>query len=208
MSAFAGPAFDNVTHHRFLLLGPTYLLVVDELKATDGKEHTFDWLYHNKGQNAVCTLPVSKAKLLPVPAGYSYLQNLAAFKAGNEEPVEVKFTDGEITTNLMMPGHQGDEIFTATGPLTSVEDQVPVMIVRRKGRNVHFITVIEPVPQQKEPDIRGLSMIPGSSLSIGIQRSDGSDIVTFEGESLGNFTVINKSESAGESVVLKSEEGK
>ena len=208
VSAFAGPAFDNVTHHRFLLLGPTYLLVVDELKATDGKEHTFDWLYHNKGQNAVCTLPVSKAKLLPVPAGYSYLQNLAAFKAGNEEPVEVKFTDGEITTNLMMPGHQGDEIFTATGPLTSVEDRVPVMIVRRKGRNVHFITVIEPVPQQKEPDIRGLSMIPGSSLSIGIQRSDGSDIVTFEGESLGNFTVINKSESAGESVVLKSEEGK
>ena len=205
VAAFAGPAFDFVTHNRFLLLGPTYLLVVDELKATDGKEHTFDWLYHNKGQNAICALPAADAKHGTVPPGYSYLKDLAAFKVDKEEPFEVKFTNDEITTNLTMLGQQGDEVFTATGPLASVVDRVPMVIVRRKGKIVHFISVIEPVAKQMQPDLRGLSIVPGNSLSISIKRSEGEDLISFSGESLGNFNVINKKDPSNQSIVLKAE---
>jgi hypothetical protein len=204
IAAYAGPAFDNVTHNRFLLLGPTYLLVVDELKATDGKAHTFDWLYHNKGKNATCTLPVTDAKPGYQPPGYSYLHDISAFKAVNNEPFEVKFNDDGLSTILTMQGNKGDEVFTATGPLASVVDRVPMVIVRRKGMNVRFVSVIEPVSGQMQPELKGLKIVPGASPSVTILRTEGEDIVSFEEESLDNFSVLKKSESV-QDIVLKSE---
>jgi hypothetical protein len=204
IAASAGPAFDNVTHNRFLLLGPTCLLVVDELKATDGKVHTFDWLYHNKGINATCALPVTDAKPGNQPPGYSYLHDISAFKAGKDEPFEVKFTDDGLTTILTIQGNKGDEVFTATGPLASVVDRVPMVIVRRKGMNVRFISVIEPVPGQMLPDLKGLSIIPGTSLTVSVLRADGEDVISFEGESPGNFSVLKKSGSV-QDLVLKTD---
>lgn len=204
ITADAGPAFENITHRRFLLLSPTYLLVVDELTPVDGKEHTFDWLYHNKGHNVNCALPVSDANTGALPPGYSYLQNLAAFKVNIEEPFRVKFANDEISTYLTMLGHQGDEVFTATGPLASVADRVPVVIVRRKGTNVHFVSVIEPVSGQMNPDIIKLSIVPGNSLSVSVKRADGEDIIRFEDESLDNFSVLNKS-GLYETIIFKSE---
>ena len=204
LAAFAGPAFDNVSHHRFLLLGPTYLLVIDELKSTDGKEHTFDWLYHNKGKNTVCDLPVSDSKPGAMPPGYSYLQNISAYRADNDEPFEVKFNDNGFSTGLTMPGNKGDEVFTATGPLSSISDRVPMVIVRRKGMNVRFVSVIEPVPDHLQPDLRALSIIPGTSLTISISRAEGEDIISFPEGSLDNFSVMKKSGSI-QKIVLSSE---
>jgi hypothetical protein len=116
----------------------------------------------------------------------------------------VKFTDDGLTTGLTMLGNTGDEVFTATGPLASIADRVPVVIVRRKGINVYFISVIEPVPDQMQPDLKGLSIIPGTSLTVSILRAEGEDVVSFEGENLGSFSVINKSGS-GQKTVLRSE---
>lgn len=205
IAADAGPAFENIAHRRFLLLAPTYLLVVDELRSTDGQEHTFDWLYHNKGQNVSCTLATSEAKLGETLPGYAYLKDVAAFKVGKEQPFGVTFSNEQITTQLTMLGQPGDEVFTATGPLTSVVDRVPMVIVRRKGQIVRFISVLEPVAMQKQPDIKGLSLISGSSLAMSIVRGGGEDRISFLGESLENFTVSRKSGSSGQSVVLKAE---
>lgn len=205
VSADAGPAFGNIEQRRFLLLAPSYLLVVDELRSLDGKEHSFDWLYHNTGNNVSCTLTGSNASLGETPAGYSYLKDLNAFKVIQEEPFEVVFPNEQIITRLTMTGQIGDEVFTATGPLSSVVDRVPMVIVRRKGKIVHFITVLEPVAIQKQPVVKKLTLIPGSNLSIEILCPDGEDRISFTGESLEKFSVTRKPHTSEESVVLKSD---
>jgi oligo-alginate lyase len=204
VSADAGPAFGNISQRRFLLLGPTYLLVVDELRAKDGKEHLYDWLYHNKGMNASCSLPANNTSPGEMPPGYSYLRDIKSFVADKEEQFDVTFPSDGITTRLTMLGEKGDEVFTATGPLASIVDRVPATIVRRKGNIVHFITVIEPVAQQTNADVRGLSLIPGSKLSVSILRADGEDRISFEGESLENFSVTGNHGSSGQSILLSS----
>ena len=205
VAADAGPAFGNITQRRFLLLAPTYLLVVDELRSTDGQEHTFDWIYHNKGTKALCDLPAGDSRLGKVPPGYSYLKDISAFKTSKEGAFEVTFPDDQLTTRLTMLGHPGDELFTATGPLASVTDRVPVIIVRRKGRLVRFITLLEPVDGKRQPDVRGLGLLPGDKLSINISRSAGEDRVTFTGESLVSFSVSGRSVTSERAVVLRSD---
>jgi hypothetical protein len=205
VSAYAGPDFSNITQRRFLLLAPAYILVVDELQSTDGQEHTFDWLYHNKGTKISCELSGSEARLGEVPEGYSYLRDIAAHKTGKEGPFKVLFTDKPITTQLTMLGHSGDEVFTATGPMASIDDRVPMVIVRRRGRLVYFISVLEPVPDQKQPDVRELSLLNEKSLSIRIIRSEGEDLVTFTGDSIGSFNISARSGSSDLSVVLRSD---
>jgi hypothetical protein len=205
VSADAGPAFGNITQRRFLLLGPAYLLVVDELKSTDGKEHTFDWLYHNKGLTASCTLPGNDASPGEVPQGYSYINDIKSFKVEKEEPFEVNFHADSITTRLIMLGYPGDEVFTATGPLASTADRVPVVIVRRKGNIRYFISVIEPLAEQTQPFVRGLSLIPGDKLSVSILHQDGEDRISFEGEGLEKYSVSRNPDSTGQSIILNSE---
>jgi hypothetical protein len=203
VAADAGPAFGNINQRRFLMLAPTYLLVVDELRSTDGQEHIFDWLYHNKGTEASSALAGTDTKLGDVPPGYSYLKDISAFKVEGEKPFEVIFRDEHITTRLTMLGHAGDELFTATGPLSSVADRVPMVIVRRKGKVVHFITVLEPVAPEKQQDVRELGLIPGGNLSINIVRSGGEDRVSFDGESLENFSVTRNPGTSDQSLVLR-----
>jgi rubrerythrin len=205
VAADAGPAFGNIRQRRFLLLSPTYLLVVDELRSDDGQEHSFDWLYHNRGIKASCSLPAMDAKPGEEPAGYSYLRDIAAYKTSKEEPLEVLFPDGQLTTRLTMIGHPGDEVFTATGPMASVDDRVPMVIVRRKGKMVYFITLLEPVAEKKQPDAREVSLLPGNNLSIKIVRSDREDQISFTGESLEKFTVTGKSGASGQSILLRSD---
>lgn len=205
VSADAGQVFENVTHRRFLLLSPTYLLVIDELQATDGKEHTYDWLYHNKGQNASCNLSGGNDKVGDSTPGYAYLKNISAFKIENEQPFCVSFPDEKITTQLTMLGQQGDKVFTATGPLAKANERAPLVIVRRKGQVVYFITVIEPVLPQKQPDVKGLELINSHLLSVSIFREGEEDIISFTGENLENFSVSNKGHSFKGKVVLKTE---
>ncbi len=202
VAADAGPAFGNVSQRRFLLLAPTYLLVIDELKTLDGQQHSFDWLYHNKGVNALCDLPGSGASPGEIPPGYAYLKDVKSFKEVSDAPFVVKFESDKVTTRLTMLGHRGDEVFTATGPFSGIVDRIPVAIVRRKGKLMYFITVLEPVSPKDQPDVRGMSLVPGSNMSVRIVRSNGEDIVSFEREGLDRFTVRGKSGSSALSAIL------
>ncbi len=50
-----------------------------------------------------------------------------------------------------MAGLPGDLVFTATGPFRSVEDRVPMVVVRRNGSLVRFMAGIEPVSAGRLP---------------------------------------------------------
>ena len=79
-----------------------------------------------------------------------------------------------------------------------------MMIARRTGSSVDFISVLEPVPAGQMPDIRSIEVIPGNSLSVKITRNESEDIVSFDDKEPGGFMVTNKTPS-GETTVLRSE---
>lgn len=207
VAADAGPAFEKVTHRRLLLLAPAYMLVVDELNSMDGKEHTFDWLYHNKGIRTSCSLTPGAGKMGNAPAGYAYLKDIEAFKVGKEKFAEIRFKDDQINTRLVMAARNGDKVFTATGPLASVVDRAPMVIVRRKGDRVFFAAAIEPVPADKDPDIRSIEFVQGDTLEIVVERASGTDRIRLRGESPGDFKVFSRSGSSAEQIVLDSATG-
>jgi len=205
IAADAGPAFDSIVHKRFILLGPSYLLVVDQLNSSDGKEHTFDWLYHNKGNSVSCDLTSAEAIPGELPSGYSYLKDVKAFKVDGSKPAGILFSNDQVSTHVTMLSDPADIVFTATGPLSSIVDRAPVMIVRRKGKSVNFISIIEPVPAGQIAGIRSVDLIAGNPLSGQISGTEGVDIVNFENGNPGKFSVSHKTAS-GETLVLKSED--
>lgn len=204
IAADAGPAFDSISHKRFILLTPSYLLVIDQMKSSDGREHSFDWLYHNRGNSASCELMNAVASPGEFPAGYSYLKDVRAFKGKFDIPVGVVFNQEQVSTRVNVLSDPDDIVFTATGPLSSIVDRAPVMIVRRKGNSVNFISIIEPVPAGKVPELRSFELATVNPLSVKISRTGGVDIVSFENEYPGKFSVTHKTAS-GETLVLKSE---
>jgi hypothetical protein len=203
VTADAGPAFKNVSHQRFMLLSPDYLLVIDELKSNDGVEHTFDWLYHNKGQSVSCNLPAGEIKPGNKPDGYAYLKEISGFKSDKDQPVSAKFTGKEISLNMTMAGKAGDEIFTASGPFTSVGDRVPMIIVRRKGQTVRFATLLEPFKSTGNAVVKTLTLAMNPlSFMATVMHDKGEDVILFPGNKLEEFVVKQKT-GEGEKVVLK-----
>lgn len=207
VAADAGPAFEKVNHRRFLLLAPAYLLVVDELVSIDGKEHTFDWLYHNKGVKTFCNLTPGSARTGNAPAGYAYLKDIDAFKVGEEKFIEIKFLGDKLNTRLLMASSNGDDVFTANGPMASVVDRAPMAIVRRKGERVFFAAAIEPVPADKDYDIRNIEFVQGDTPEIIVERASGTDRIKFRGKSPVDFKVFSRSGSSAEQIVLDSATG-
>jgi hypothetical protein len=138
------------------------------------------------------------------PAGYSYLKDVRAFKGKFDIPVGVVFNQEQVSTRVNVLSDPDDIVFTATGPLSSIVDRAPVMIVRRKGNSVNFISIIEPVPAGKVPELRSFELATVNPLSVKISRTGGVDIVSFENEYPGKFSVTHKTAS-GETLVLKSE---
>jgi hypothetical protein len=202
VTADAGPAFDNVSHKRFLLLTPAYLLVVDELISNDGQEHTFDWLYHNKGESVTCFLPGNEQKLESIPAGYTYLRDVASYRNDSGKDIAAKFTGLTTGLYLNMIGQAGDEVFTATGPMQKVEDRVPVIIVRRRGKSARFITLLEPVPTDGKTSVFMPELVQGDSGSIVINHTGGKDSVTFRNDKPEHF-IVKQITGSGTKIVLE-----
>jgi len=204
VAADAGPAFENVTHQRFLLLTPTYLLVVDRLKSKDDKEHTFDWVYHNRGGKATCDLPKADTTLGDHP-GYRYLKDVSAHCLGEAGNIVVTFPGEKATAHLRMAGLPYDQVFTvftATGPFRSVDDRVPMAVVRCTGSDVWFATVLEPCRAGQKPGVENIEINHGGlGIPVRVHRSDGKESVMFAGGDLGKYAV----HSARGQLVLEAE---
>ena len=158
VAADAGPAFENVVHRRLVILTPSYLLVVDRLAATDDKEHVFEWVYHNAGTKIACDLPKGEGKL-EGDAGYKYVQGVEAYKVEKDGSFAVTVTGEKASAAMRIVGQAGDVVFTGTGPLKSVDDRAPMVVVRRKGKVVYFCAAIEPLGEKGEPQVKQVAML-------------------------------------------------
>ena len=166
VAADAGPAFDGVRHRRLLLLAPTYLVVVDELKSADNKERTFDWVYHNLGAKVTGELPEAEAGLGNADPGFKYLRDVKAYGVGEQKQTVLTVAGEKVSTRLLMPARKGDQVFTGTGVFRSVDDRVPVVVLRRTGSRVLFGALIEPVAAGDSPTVQDFSALDGVPASL------------------------------------------
>jgi len=77
--------------------------------------------------------------------------------------IRAEFSDGPVTTHLVINSGPGTQVLIGDGPGSSILDRVPLCMVTRTGREVCFAAVFEPVSQSAQPAVS----------SIGCRRQEG-----------------------------------
>ena len=133
------------------------------------------------------------------------MKDINSYTLTRDRPISLQFRGRGPHVYLTMVEHETDKIFTATGPQRSIEDRVPMVIVRRKGNIVRFATVLEAVPSTAKPKVKDLHFIEGHSLEAIVVHEGGEDRISFPTTRLDHFTVEQKT-ALGSKLVLSSED--
>lgn len=174
-------AYKGVAHTRWLAAAPTYLLVFDDLASKD--EHAYDWWYHNRGTQAVCEAASEKTSdmdldgtedvKLPYP-GTEYVKNRK--RGATDELLRVRFDGPKVTNHLTMNAEKGTRVVVGDGVGASVEDRVPLAMVRRSGKTARFAAVLEPVKTGEKPAVTDVSWKEeGETFVVTVKRGDSTD---------------------------------
>jgi hypothetical protein len=141
-AAYTDKAYEGLLHRRLLILRPEFLVVVDILTATDGKHHTFDWMYHNRGDR-ISSDVARQAGEAPEGQGFEYIEEVRRGAADSLIRATV-FMD-EDRVEVAVNGDPGSEVLVGTGVGESIMDRVPLVFVTRSGQEARFAATIEPV---------------------------------------------------------------
>jgi len=154
-AAHVDRAYEGIMHRRLLLLRPGFLIVADVLEATDGKEHTFDWLYHNLGER-VSSPAAAAAGTVPEGQGFEYLQEVR--RGGTDGAVHATFALGSGRVEVTLNAEQGTEVLTGTGPGDTVLVRIPLLVVTRHGTKARFAAAIDPTPGDGPGEVEEVTM--------------------------------------------------
>lgn len=188
-------AYKGVAHSRWLAAAPTYLLVFDDLASK--VEHAYDWWYHNRGTLAVCEAATKDGGFEKGYAGTEYVQHE---KYGStDELLRVRFDGPKVTNFLTMSAEKGTRVVVGDGVGASVEDRVPLAMVRRSGKTVRFAAVLEPVKTGEKPAVTEVSW----------KEEGGTFVVTVKrGTSTDRYFVPRPAKADGKAVVRVEVDGK
>ena len=149
-------AYPGILHRRLLVQRPSYLLVADELHAADGTTHTFDWLYHQRGDGVTSPQATRAADVTDFGTGFEYIQDARVGPA--DGVVQATLLVGSDRTEVIIDGGDPTEVLVGTGVGESVEDRVPLMHVTRSGASVGFAAAVEPLRDGAAADVVAVSM--------------------------------------------------
>lgn len=144
LSVFVGrldSAYQGVTHRRLILLRAGHLIVADVLEDDSGASHTYDWLYHNRGESIRLDGPIEEG-LAPRGQGFEYLRDIR--RARTDQGIRATVEMATDAVDVVVNAQAGSEVLVATGVGESVLDRVPLMMVTRTGACACFGAVIEP----------------------------------------------------------------
>jgi hypothetical protein len=185
-------AYPGVKQRRLLVMTPNYLLVLDRLAAD--KERRFDWVYHNRGIGAECDAATEAGGAPKSFIGMEYVQNTRA--GATDGPVRVRFVGKAADTCLTMAPAPGTAVLTGDGVGASVLDRVPMAMVTRRGRDVDFAAVLEPLRPGSTPVVSEVALErQEDSVSVTVRRGDAHDVISWtDGKALtvvsGGKTVL------------------
>jgi len=171
-------AYPDAGQRRLLVLTPTYLLILDELKARSMAR--FDWFYHNRGTRAVSAAATQGAQPESGYAGMEYVQKIR--KGNTNGTIRVLFEDGKTPVYLTMAGGVESEVLVGDGVGESVEDRVPLARVTRHGMTVPFAAVIEPVKAGAQPTVSDVTLAEENGFVIRVARGDKVDTIHITNE--------------------------
>ncbi len=160
-------AYAGVMHRRLLVLRQDYLVVADILTDESGREHTFNWMYHNLGESIS-----SDQALEPSGAGdgqgFEYLED--CLQGVTDGAISADIIQGEHTVRIQVAADGESEILTATGPGESVLHRVPSLFVTRRGSDARFAAAIDPGDEKGDSVVQSISSVgSGSGLIISVE---------------------------------------
>ena len=143
-------AYEGIVHQKLLVMRPGYLLAVDILNATDGVEHTFDWIYHNRGEAIVS--PQAVDEIAPVEGqGFDFIEGMRRGETG--DVIRADVTNGDDHIHLLVNDEAASEVLVGTGVGETVLDRVPLLCVTRRGTSATFAAVIDPTQGNGDPEV-------------------------------------------------------
>jgi hypothetical protein len=178
-AAACDTAYEGIEHSRLLYLGPAYLLVVDVLSSEVPAE--FGWVYHNRGRRVRCDLETSESRRLEFVHDQRESQT-----AGD---VRLVFQDMNVDTHLTLAAAPGTGVLTGHGPLGSVQERAPLVMISRRGTAVIFCAVLEPVRKPAMPTVTGVEVAEQAG-QLGVSIRAGGRTATIVWDRAGSASVI------------------
>lgn len=176
-------AYESTLHRRLLALRPSYLLVVDELLSEKDTSHTYDWLYHQRGQSVTTSSVMTSGDVANYGAGFEYISD--AQVGQSERFVQAEFEVDAHRSQVLVDAGGRAEILTGTGVGKSVEQRIPLLHVTRQESGAHFAAVIEAVAEGDSPRITSVKMEyeAGGRWAVRVTGADGSqDLFNYSAE--------------------------
>ncbi len=185
VTASAGPAYKFADLTRSILVTNDYVLQVDRAHSTDRKPHTFDFNYHNFGKQTIWlqTAPYSG---FPNENGYNHLEQVQ--RGETSDVITTRFDNADTTVSLTVLGGVPSEVFHGVAPGPHPATKVPFIIVRRKGTDVSFFSLL--VPAKGVPATIHLATTKEGNLTV--QGSNWVDTIT-----LGDTIAYHRDSSSG-----------
>jgi len=132
---------------RTVVLGPAY--VVDVLELTGREEHSVELAWHFTGQGD----PRTPGRWVDATLEDEFIGRAERFTPDGEGPIVLEFTANgqELTAHFVFDG----ELLRVEGPGLPASGKVgPFYLVRGEGRNLRFVTVLE--PHSGKPQVRSV----------------------------------------------------
>lgn len=175
VAATCDEAFLGVTHTRWCILSKTCLLILDRLRSNT--EQRMDWLYHCRGRRVICDVAQDSVSLADAYPGGEYIQN--AMQGVTDEMVRIRFEGSDLATYLTLAAEVGTDVTIGKGVGASVSDRVPMAMIGRRGREVYFAAVLEPVQSDDLPQVREVRLDrTDADVAIAVRRGDQTDIIS------------------------------
>jgi len=111
------------------------------LGTSDGREHRFDWFYHNFGDETAA-LGLKPYAGLPQTDGYQHLTDDLATET--PEVWSATFSQPGSNLKLNMLGEQGTTVVTGRGLGPDLRVPVPFVMARRTARETSYAALYEP----------------------------------------------------------------
>ncbi|MBM3211752.1 hypothetical protein FJZ33_06015 [Candidatus Poribacteria bacterium] len=165
-------AYAGIMHRRLLILRPDFLVVIDLLNAYNGKDHIFDWMYHNLGDRIHSESAYKDDQALE-GQGFEYIKDLRT--GDTDTPINAVIDMGRDQVQVLLDEVPGSQVIIGTGVGESIMHRVPLIFVTRKGQKAHFAAVIEPIPEGQNGIVKSIKLIKNEDESyiIRIQMNDG-----------------------------------
>jgi hypothetical protein len=131
--------------------------VADLLTARDGKTHTFDWLYHNRGPGIASSSAMEEAPA-PEGQGFEYLKSVRRGKTSGS--IHARVDMGASQVGILVNGGADSDVIVGTGVGESVLDRVPLLVVSRRGDGARFAATIELASKGQAGEVESVEIQP------------------------------------------------